>query len=104
MKSSRILGIIALVAVMVTVTGCVTASSIGGTADAHGFFSGGAAKTAVTSGSTEIASYSIILGLFDIGYAGYVNTVKAAEAEGKVITTTTTQYFGFLIKVTAYAK
>jgi hypothetical protein len=104
MKNMKILGIIALVAVMVTVTGCVTASTIGGTADAHGFFSGGAAKTAVTSDSTEIASYAIILGLFDTGYAGYVNTVKAAKAEGKVITTTTTQFLGLFVKVTAYAQ
>jgi hypothetical protein len=100
----KILGIIALVAVMVSVTGCVTASSIGGTGDGHGLFSGGAARTAVTEGATEIASYSVILMLFDAGYADYAAKVKSAEASGKQITTTTTWYFGIFSKITAYAK
>ena len=104
MKNFKILGIIALVAVMVSVTGCVTASSIGGTADAHGLFSGGGAREAVTEGTTEIASYSVILGLFDAGYGDYATKVKAAETSGKQITTTTTAYFGIVKKITAYTK
>ena len=100
----KIVGIIALVAIMVSFTGCVTASSIGGTGDGHGLFSGGAAKAAVTEGATEIATYSVILGLFDSGYEAYAAAVKAAEAEGKQITTTTTQYLNIFAKITAYAK
>jgi len=100
----KILGIIALVAVMVTVTGCVTGTSIGGTADGHGLFSGGGAKTAVTEGATEIASYSVILGLFDSGYAQYASAVKAAEAQGKQVFSVTTQYLGIFATITAYAK
>jgi hypothetical protein len=99
----KMLGIIAMVAVMVSVTGCVTATSVGGTADMHGLFSGGAAGNAISSGATEIASYSAILGLFDSGYADYAAKVKAAEAQGKQITTKTT-FLLFLFKITAYAK
>jgi hypothetical protein len=102
---SKLLGIIALLAVIgFSVTGCVTASSIGGTGDGHGLFSGGAARTAVTEGATEIASYSVILMLFDAGYADYAAKVKSAENAGKKITTTTTWYFGIFSKITAYAR
>jgi hypothetical protein len=100
----KLLGIIAVVAVVgFTMTGCVHVSSIGGTGDPHGLFSGGGAKSEVTAGAQEIASYSVILNLFDSGYADYVAAVKAAEAEGKLVTTTTT-WLVFLSKVTAYAQ
>ncbi|MDR2304164.1 MAG: hypothetical protein LBE10_06220 [Treponema sp.] len=103
-KSSSLLVIAVLVAAMVLpLAGCVTASSIGGTSDAHGLFSGGGAKAAVTDGAQEIASYSTILGIVDSGYAEYAAAVKAAEASGKQITTTTTFLF-VLVKTTAYAK
>ena len=88
---------------MVSVTGCVTATTIGGTGDPHGLFSGGGAAEAVTADATEIASYSVILGIVDAGYADYATAVKAAEAEGKKITTTT-KWLLFLNKVTAYAQ
>jgi hypothetical protein len=99
----KIFGIIAMVAVMVTVTGCVTNTSIGGTADPHGFFTGDSAGSVMMEGAQLIADYSIILGLFDSGYAHFAEKVKAAEAEGKKITTKTTWYFVFT-KVSAYAK
>jgi len=100
----KLLGIIALVAVMVTVTGCVTATTIGGTGDPHGLFSGGAAEAAVTAGATEIASYKVILGYFDAGYTEYADAVKAAVAEGKKITTVTKNILGFMATITAYAQ
>jgi hypothetical protein len=100
----KLFGIIALVAVMVSVTGCVTATTIGGTGDGHGLFSGGGAAVAVTTGATEIASYKVILGLFDAGYADYATAVKAAAAEGKKITTVTKDFFGIVASITAYAQ
>jgi hypothetical protein len=103
MKTKGVFGIAILVAVIGIMTSCVTVSSIGGTADGHGLFSGGAAKEAVTAGTTEIASYTNILGLFDSGYADYATKVKAAEASGKKVTSTTTWYF-VMTKTTAYAK
>jgi hypothetical protein len=104
MKTKGIFGIAILVLVIgIVASSCVTASSIGGTLDAHGVFSGGAAREAVTSGAQEIASYNNILGLFDTGYIDYAAKVKAAEASGKKITATATSYVVF-IKTTAYAK
>jgi hypothetical protein len=97
----KLLGIIALVAVMVSVSGCAILSSVGGTADVHGLFSQG---KVVADGGTQVASYSVILGLFDSGYADYTTKVAAAEASGKQITTVTLWYFGFFMKTTAYAK
>jgi hypothetical protein len=97
----KLFGIIALVAVMVSVGSCSTFSSVGGTYDPHGFFVSGA--KAVEQGAAEIASYSVILGLFDSGYEGYATTVKTAEAEGKQITTVTKFYY-FFTKTTAYTK
>jgi hypothetical protein len=102
-KFFSILVITAMVAVVFTMTGCVTASSINGTADTHGLFSGGGAKAAVTSEAEQIASYSVILGLFDSGYGDYVAKVNEALAAGKEVTTTQTWYY-VLVKHTAYAK
>ena len=83
-----------------SVSGCATGSSIGGTSDRHGLIS--KAKV-VANGGEEIASYSVILGLLDSGYEEYAAKVSAAEAAGKKITTVTTDYLGFFTKVTAYA-
>jgi hypothetical protein len=96
----KIIGIIALVAVMVSMSGCAVLSSIGGTGDIHGLVSQG--KVAM-QGATEIASYSVILGLFDSGYAEYDAKVKAAEAQGRKITSVTTFYF-VLTTTRAYAR
>jgi hypothetical protein len=98
----KLSGAIAAVAMVVT-TGCVTATTIGGTADKHGLFSGYPAADAATGDSTKIASYTLVLGLFDAGYANYADKVKAAQAQGKKITTKTTWYY--VVEVTtAYAK
>ena len=80
--------------------GCATASSIGGTADAHGLIS---KAPVVSEGAEEIASYSVILGLVDSGYPEYAAAVQAAGAEGKKITTVT-KWMVFLTKTTAYAR
>jgi hypothetical protein len=80
---------------------CATTSSIGGTVDKHGLIS---SANQASFGGEEIASYGVILGLFDTGYEGYVSAVNKAEAEGKTIVSVTTDYFGYYTKVTAYAK
>jgi len=100
----KTLGIIALIAMIgLSSVSCVIGTALGGTSDTHGLFSGGGAKTAVTEGATEIASYMSLLMLFDTGYADYVKKVKEAEAAGKKITSTQTFIFiGF--KTTAYAR
>jgi len=103
MKNFRFLGVIALVAIMVSFSGCALLSSIGGTADLHGLFSGGAATKAITEGATEIASYSNILWLFDSGYAEYTAAVKKATAEGKQVHSVT-KWMLILCKTTAYAQ
>ena len=104
MKNIRFLGIIVLAAVMVSFASCATAANMGGGyphSDPQGFLtSAGSAVEAV--GGTEIASYSIILGLFTSGYAEYVAAVRAAEAEGATISTVST-FLLFLTKTTAYA-
>ena len=103
---SKLFGIIALVAIMVSLAGCVTASAIGGEyphPDGHGLFNIGNA-TADAIGGQEIGSYQIILGLVDTGYAEYVAAVKAAEASGKKIATTTTNLLGIIVTVRAYSR
>jgi hypothetical protein len=92
---------VVLMVAMLTVAGCATMSTIGGTADTHGLIS--SAKT-VSGGGELIASYGVILGLFDSGYENYVSIVKQAESAGKQVTTVTTSYLGFYVKVTAYAR
>jgi hypothetical protein len=102
-KSTLFLGGMLAMALVfgMTLTSCTTFSSIGGTADPHGLFS---SANVVASGSEVIASYGVILGIVDTGYEGYVAAVKEAESSGKVVSSVTTQYFGFYTKVTAYAK
>jgi hypothetical protein len=103
-KFFSLLAVAVFIAAMVLpLGGCVTASSIGGTSDPHGLFSGNSAKAAVTAGAQEIASYTNLLGLIDMGYDEYAAKVKEAEAAGKQITTTTTWLF-VMHKNTAYAK
>ena len=102
MKSSiKLLGIIALVAVIIF-SGCVTHSAIGGTSDVHGLFTMG--DIAASQGRTEIASYNVILGLFSSGYAEYVAAVEAAAAQGKQISSVTKNMLNIIITTTAYAK
>jgi len=103
MKNLKFLGIIVLAAVIVSLGSCAMMSSIGGTSDPLGFFTGNGAAAAVKQGATEIASYSVILGIVDMGYADYAAKVKAAEASGKKITSVTTFLF-VLTKTTAYAR
>jgi hypothetical protein len=98
-KFGRIIAIGALIAI--GLASCATTSSIGGTTDTHGLIS--KAKV-VSSEAQELASYSVILGLIDSGYEEYAATVSQAEAQGKSITTVTTTYLGFFIKVVAYVK
>ncbi|MDR1841275.1 MAG: hypothetical protein LBQ86_05050 [Holophagales bacterium] len=90
-------------AALVISTGCVVQTTIGGTADRHGLFTGYPAASNTTGDSTEIASYTVVLGLFDAGHAEYAAKVKAAEAQGKKITTKT-MWFILVNKTTAYAK
>ncbi len=99
----KVLGIIALTAVIgFSVMSCATASSIGGTADRHGLFTGNKAVASMEQG-TKIASYSVILDIVDTGYAAYDAAVKAAEAQGKQIYSVT-KWYVVLTKTTAYAK
>jgi len=100
----KLIGIIAIVAIVgLSMTSCVTATSIGGTTDPHGFFTGNGAASQITDGATEIASYSVILGIVDAGYDEYAAAVKAAEASGKQVYSVTT-WLVVLYKITAYAK
>jgi len=97
----KLFGIIAIAAVMVSVSSCAMLSSFGGTAEIHGIFT--FSNIPATEGYTEIGSYTVILGLFDTGYEQYAAAVKAAEAARKQITTVTKSYYIFSV-TTAYAK
>jgi hypothetical protein len=96
----KVLGIIAMAAVMVSVSGCAILTTTSGTGDVHGIFT--FSETA-SKDATEIASYTVILGLVDIGYAEYDTKVKEAEARGRKITSVTKFYYVFT-KTTAYAR
>ncbi|QQO09208.1 hypothetical protein [Breznakiella homolactica] len=101
---TKILGIIALVAVIgFSLASCATGSSIGGTSDPHGLFTGNSATSNTIDGATELGSYMVILGIVDSGYADYDAAVKAAEAAGKQVFSVTKWYFVFN-KTTAYSK
>ncbi len=100
----KFFGLITLVAVIgFSAVSCATGSSIGGTNDPHGLFTGNSSTSIVKEGAAEIASHSVILGLVDTGYAEYDAAVKAAEAAGKKVTSVTKWYI-VLSKTTAYAK
>ena len=98
----KLSGLIAAVTLVIA-TGCVTQTTISGTADRHGLLSGYSAADKVTNDGAEIASYNTILGLVDTGHAEYVTKVKAAEAQGKKIRTKTMWYI-VITTTTAYAK
>ena len=99
-KMIKILGVIAVVAVMVSVSGCQTISSVGGTVDRQGLIS---QASSVARHGTEIASYNVYLGLFTQHYAEYVTDVRAALAAGKEVSSITTTYFVFTT-TKAYAR
>ena len=92
--------IIAMVAVMSSLTGCMTYSSVGSTSDPQGLIS---QADVVRRGATEIGSYSVYLGLFTQGYDFYVNDVREAIAEGKEVSSITTWYV-FFTTTRAYAR
>ena len=97
----KFLWIVALVMGMVFFAGCVTNTTIGGTSDAHGLFASGA--DIVSDGRMEIASYSVILGLFTSGYSEYAAAVEAAIAQGRHVSSVTKTYL-FITTTTAYAR
>ncbi|MCL1909126.1 MAG: hypothetical protein FWG12_07160 [Holophagaceae bacterium] len=98
----KLIGIFAA-ASLVLATGCVAATTIGGTADRHGLFTGYVAADKATGDGTEIGSYTVVLGLVDVGHDEYATAVKQAEAQGKKVTSKTIWYV-FVTKTTAYAK
>ena len=95
-------GLIAAAALLLSVS-CVRLTTVSGTADPHGLFAGYQAADKIQQDATEIASYMIIMGLFDEGYDQYVAKVREAEAKGKKITTKHVSY-PYYTKITAYAK
>jgi hypothetical protein len=96
-------GIIVLVAIIgFTMAGCATASSTG-TSGPYGFFSGNGNASMLTAGAQVIASYTVIMGLFDTGYPTYLAAVRQAEASGMEVTSVVKSY-GVFLKITAYAK
>jgi len=97
----KLIGIIALAAVMAVFSSCAMLSTSGGTGDIHGLFT--FSVPSATEDYTEIASYIVILGLFDSGYTEYAAKVKEAEEAGWKITTVTKFYYVFS-KTTLYAK
>ena len=96
------LGLVAAAALFVSV-GCVPMTTVGGTADPHGLFTGHQAAENIQQEATEIASYRIFAGLVDVGYDEYVKKVNEATAKGKKVSTKTLS-FPFVTIVTAYAK
>ena len=97
---SKHFGLIALLAIMALLSGCVT-TSIGGTIEPHGLISNGGV---IRKDATPIASFSVILGLVTIGYPEYAAQVLAADAAGRKISSVSTNYFGFFGKTTAYVR
>jgi len=95
--------LVTAVFIVVGLTSCATASSVGGVSSKNGIFTGNGATAVLTEGAEEIASYSVILGIVDTGYADYAAAVKAAEAAGKKITSVTKWLF-VMTKTTAYAQ
>ena len=100
MKNIKLLGIIALMAVVGFFTMGCTTTSIGGTHEPHGLISGFIEDVAEGS---QVGSYFVILGIINIGYGDYATAVKAAEAQGKQITSISRNWF-LVATSTAYAK
>ena len=97
----KLFGIIALFAVMALATGCATSSSVGGTSP-HGLISGNASAAIAVEGKTAIAEYTVWVNLIDVGYPEFNAAVRAAEAQGRNITTVT-RWFVIFTRTTAYA-
>ena len=102
-KTNKLLGLVGALAIAAIATGCVTGTNIGGASGSHGLLTGHGAAADANRGGTEIASYTVILGLIDAGHADYAAKVKAAEDQGKKVTSKTVWYV-FATKTTAYAK
>jgi len=83
-----------------TVVGCVTTSSIGGTVDSHGLFT----YPITERNGDKIASYYVVFGLADKGYEAYADAVRRALDEGKVVYSETAQFLGILTYIVAYAR
>ena len=84
-------------------TSCATGGTVAGTATPYGFFTGNGAAAVNTEGAEEIASYRVILGIVNPGYAEYDAAVKAAEASGKKVTSVT-RWLLVMTETKAYAK
>jgi hypothetical protein len=91
-KKGLFLGMLVL-AFGLTMTGCATTNK-GGT---PGLFNQFSAGKVLTSGQTEVARYTTILGLFSPGLAEYERAVKNENVN--VVATT---YLGFFTKTVAY--
>ena len=96
----KFIGIIAFTAIIVSVSGCAIFTTTGDTGEIHGIFT--YSETA-SKDATEIASYTVVLGWFDIGYAEYDAKVKEAVNRGRKITSVTRHYFVFST-TTAYER
>jgi hypothetical protein len=99
----KVLAIIAVAVCVGVVSSCTTMTTIGGVAGGHGLIGGFGAANDATSGASVIGSYTVVLGLLDLGYAGYVESVRRAESEGKSISSVTKWYY-LASTTTAYAK
>jgi len=100
-KVFKLIGTIALAAVIgFSMTSCA-ATTIGGAHGDHGLISGLFSPNAVES-TQKIESYMVILGLVDVGFDDYATKVKAAEKSGKKITSVSRNFFGIVGITTAY--
>ena len=101
-KAFKLFGIIALVAIIFSATSCAVLSSAASGANPHGLISGNASAAIATEGKTAIAEYTTWVFLVDSGYAEFNAAVRAAEAQGRDVTTVTRWFFIFT-RTTAYA-
>jgi len=99
----KLLAVVAVAVCVFAMSSCTTMTTIGGVAGGHGLISGFGAGGTATGGSAEIGSYSILLGLIDLGYSEYVDAVRKAESEGKSVSSVTKWYY-LISTTTAYAK
>jgi hypothetical protein len=99
----KLLLAVTVCAVLFSMTGCTTATTVGGSAGGHGLISSLWAETPVKDGTAEIASYTVWLGLFDVGHSDYISAVKKAVTDGKLVTSST-KWFYIFSKTTAYVQ
>jgi hypothetical protein len=93
-KKGLFLGMLAMALVFgLAITGCATTNK-GGT---PGLFSQFSAGKVLTSGQTEVASYTTILGLFSSGLAEYESAIQNEN-----VNVVTTSYLGLFSKTVAY--